>query len=222
MSLLRKRTYTERIDGNYIRNVQEEIIYQPVKRIKYDYIKKQRHTKTVLKKSQLKMTSFEKGERLELHVFHTLKKNGFEGVQSRPGPDNGLDIICGYKEIRINVQVKNQQKSISAPEINKFIGVCSKHVKETQAKYHLGVYIATSFTEPAQNTATNSQYLILLCTRDNFIKNILTAVQEIEKQDELHRLRKRKQTAVFATDYEKVTPTQTKKAKTYTKYTNYQ
>ena len=70
---------------------------------------------------------------------------------------------------------------ITAPEIDKFIGVCSKHVQLHDATKHIGIYIAHDFTQPAKDLANNSQYLVLLCNESNFIRYLLDAINEIQK-----------------------------------------
>ena len=102
-----------------------------------------------------------------------------------------------------------------------FIGECSKHIGMMQARLHLGVYIATSFIQPAKDSANSSQYSILLCTRDNFIKEIIKGIHCIEEIEKEINTNKKKSTAILATDYEKTTPTKTEKARTYQKYINY-
>ena len=67
------------------------------------------------------------GHRLEYLVARILDAEGFTALQTRPGPDGGVDVVAGkgdmgFGEPRLCVQVKSSRSPVDLPDYNRLQG----------------------------------------------------------------------------------------------------
>jgi Holliday junction resolvase len=172
-----KRTYSQRINGNYIRQITTQDIYRPVKRIKYEPIK----PTDIIVRPKLKMTT-KKGEQLETQVAQKLRSIDIEVIHSRIGKDHGVDILANYQGIQIIVQCKNQETPVTSEQIAKFESCVQRRVQQPEKpKIVIGLFVTKNgYTNPALKKARSSRYLILTTTIENYIKELQNAIRAVQ------------------------------------------
>lgn len=182
-----KRTYTQRINGNYILETTEQLIYRPVKRIKYNT----QPSKQVIKRPKHKMTNHQKGKEFEDKIARRLRSLDIEITHSRVGKDQGVDMIGNYQGIDIIIQCKaNQSSLITGPQIERFEGCVSRRAAKNENVF--GLFIAKEgYTTPAKQKARSSRYQITLSTEDNFesqVQQTIKAIKEKQKWEENQKI----------------------------------
>ena len=176
-----KRTYTKRINGNYVLETVQTLKYNPVKRIKYD----KKPQKQLVIKPKNKMTKQDKGEEFEKQVLRKLRSNDIEVTHSRKGKDNGVDMLCNYMGIEMIVQCKDQCPNITEPQISTFEGCVARRVSQLidqGERIFIGLFVSrrSNYTLPAKAKARSSPYLIITSSYDSMIKDLFEAIKAVQ------------------------------------------
>lgn len=100
---------------------------------------------------------------------------------AKPGKDGGVDIIAytdplGTKEPRIKVQVKQQQKTVSMPELKSFMS--------NIGQYDVGIFVCTGgFTRDASDHARNYENKkIMLINSDKLVELWIENIPKLNDQ----------------------------------------
>ena len=113
-------------------------------------------------------------------VAAVLRAMGFKAVSSKPGPDQGIDIVAhpdafGFERPRIKVQVKHRQSTASGPEMRSFLGALRSGDN--------GLYVSTGgFTRDAIMEAERSREPVACLDRDALIRLLLEHYDTIETE----------------------------------------
>ena len=102
------------------------------------------------------------GHRLEYMVASILKAEGYTALQTRPGPDGGVDVVAGkgdmgFGEPRLCVQVKSSRAPVDLPDYNRLQG----NVQSFGADHGLLVGLG-DFTSAVRNENERSFFQIRL------------------------------------------------------------
>lgn len=102
------------------------------------------------------------GHRLEYMVASILKAEGYTALQTRPGPDGGVDVVAGkgdmgFGEPRLCVQVKSSRAAVDLPDYNRLQG----NVQSFGADHGLLVGLG-DFTRAVRNENERSFFQIRL------------------------------------------------------------
>ena len=102
------------------------------------------------------------GTRLEYLVAEILRASGYHTVQTRLGPDGGIDVVAGmgdmgFGEPRLCVQVKSGASPVRLPDYDRLRG----NIQNFGAQYGLLVSLS-DFTSPVRNENERSFFEIRL------------------------------------------------------------
>ena len=102
------------------------------------------------------------GTRLEYLVAEILRASGYHAIQTKPGPDGGIDVLAGkgdmgFGEPRLCVQVKSGRDPVRIPDYNRLQG----NIQNFGAQY--GLFVSLSdFTDPVRKENERSFFDIRL------------------------------------------------------------
>jgi restriction system protein len=118
-----------------------------------------------------------KGHGLEAFIANLLRTMGYRTIESKHGPDEGIDIIAHRDELKleppiIKVQVKSGDSSVSRPEVQALFGTLGS------GEYGLFVTLA-DYAKPAMDFAKSKSGLRLLDGGD-LVKLILEHYDDLE------------------------------------------
>ena len=113
------------------------------------------------------------GVRLEYLVASILRASGYNAIQTRPGPDGGIDVVAGmgdmgFGEPRLCVQVKSGKTPVGLPEYNQLLG----NVQSFGAQHGLLVSLS-DFTSVVRKQNESSFFQIRLWGPDELVKRLL-------------------------------------------------
>jgi restriction system protein len=120
-----------------------------------------------------------KGHPFAAFIEHLLNKMGYRTRLSKAGPDGGIDIIAhkdelGFEPPIIKVQVKSNENSIGAPDVQALVGNIGSNTNE----YGLFVTLG-KFTSQAKNFARGNSKLRLI-EGDELVDLIFTYYEEFD------------------------------------------
>jgi restriction system protein len=113
-------------------------------------------------------------------VAAVLRAMGFRAVSSKPGRDQGIDIVAhpdylGFERPRIKVQVKHRDSAAGGPEMRSFFG--------TLRAGENGLFVSTGgFTRDAQIEAERAREPVTCLDRDGFIRLMLEHYEALEPE----------------------------------------
>lgn len=113
------------------------------------------------------------GTRLEYLVSEILKASGYHAVQTRLGPDGGIDVVAGrgemgFGEPRLCVQVKSGASPIGLPDYDRLRG----NIQNFGAQYGLLVSLS-DFTSVVRKENERSFFEIRLWGPHELVENLL-------------------------------------------------
>lgn len=119
------------------------------------------------------------GHRLEYVVASILKAEGYTVLQTRPGPDGGIDVVAGkgdmgFGEPRLCVQVKSGRSSVDLPEYNRLQG----NVRSFGADHGLLVSLG-DFTRTVRNENERSFFEIRLWGPHELAQRLLDTYDDL-------------------------------------------
>ena len=114
-------------------------------------------------------------------VAGVLRAMGFNAVSSKPGADQGIDIVAypdafGFERPRIKVQVKHRQTTTTGgPEMRSFLGALRTGDN--------GLYVSTGgYTRDALMEAERSREQVTCLDRDQFIRLMLEHYEALDSE----------------------------------------
>ena len=113
------------------------------------------------------------GTRLEYLVTEILRASGYHAVQTRLGPDGGIDVVAGtgemgFGEPRLCVQVKSGGAPVGLPDYNRLQG----NIRGFGAQYGLLVSLS-DFTSVVRKENERSFFEIRLWGSHELVENLL-------------------------------------------------
>ena len=113
------------------------------------------------------------GTRLEYLIAEFLKASGYHAVQTRLGPDGGIDVVAGrgemgFGEPRLCVQVKSGGTPVGLPDYNRLQG----NIRGFGAQYGLLVSLS-DFTSVVRKENERSFFEIRLWGPHELVENLL-------------------------------------------------
>ena len=120
-----------------------------------------------------------KEHRLEYLVARILEAEGYTVLETRPGPDGGVDIVAGSGELgfgqpRLCVQVKSGQSPVGVGDYRGLQG----SVQTFGADHGLLVSL-TGFTQPVHNANRQSFFMIRLWGPEELVENLLDTYDDL-------------------------------------------
>ena len=117
--------------------------------------------------------------RLEYLVARILEAEGYTVLETKPGPDSGVDIVAGSGELgfgqpRLCVQVKSGQSPIGVSDYRGLQG----SVQTFGADHGLLVSLS-GFTQPVHNANRQSFFVIRLWGPDELVENLLNTYDDL-------------------------------------------
>jgi restriction system protein len=119
------------------------------------------------------------GHRLESLVANVLEAQGYTTLQTRRGPDGGIDVVAGkgqmgFEEPRLCVQVKSGTSPVDLPDYNRLQG----NIRSFGA--HHGLLVSLSgFTRPVLNENERSFFEIRLWDSGELTQNLLETYESL-------------------------------------------
>ena len=113
-------------------------------------------------------------------VAGVLRAMGFRAVSSKPGRDQGIDIVAhpdylGFERPRIKVQVKHRESAAGGPDMRSFCG--------TLRTGESGLFVSTGgFTRDAQIESERAREPVTCLDRDGFIQLMLEHYEALEPE----------------------------------------
>lgn len=113
-------------------------------------------------------------------VAALLRSMGYRAISTKPGPDQGVDIVAypdalGFEKPSIKAQVKRRSQQVSGPEMREFIG--------TLREGDNGLYVSSSgYTKSAKIEARNSQNPLTILDNESFMELILEYYEALEPE----------------------------------------
>ena len=119
------------------------------------------------------------GHRLEYVVASILKAEGYTVLQTRPGPDGGIDVVAGKGDMgfdhpRLCVQVKSGRSSVDLPDYNRLQG----NVRSFGADHGLMVSLG-DFTRTVRNENERSFFEIRLWGPHELAQRLLDTYDDL-------------------------------------------
>lgn len=119
------------------------------------------------------------GNRLEYVVASILKAEGYTVLQTRPGPDGGIDVVAGKGDMgfgrpRLCVQVKSSRASVDVPDYNRLQG----NVRSFGAEHGLLVSLG-DFTRAVRNENERSFFEIRLWGPHELAQRLLDTYDDL-------------------------------------------
>ena len=117
--------------------------------------------------------------RLEYLVARILEAEGYTVLETKPGPDSGVDIVAGSGELgfgqpRLCVQVKSGQSPIGVSDYRGLQG----SVQTFGADHGLLVSLS-GFTQPVHNANRQSFFVIRLWGPEELVENLLNTYDDL-------------------------------------------
>ena len=113
------------------------------------------------------------GVRLEYFVAEILRASGYRVLQTREGPDGGIDVLAGQGELgfdhpRLCVQVKSGRHPVDLPDYNRLQG----NITSFGADYGLLVSLG-GFTSAVRNENERSYFQVRLWRANDLVDKLL-------------------------------------------------
>ena len=117
--------------------------------------------------------------RLEYLVAEILRASGYSVLETRPGPDGGIDVVAGQGDMgfghpRLCVQVKSGRNPIDLPDYNRLQG----NIGSFGADHGLLVSLS-DFTRPVRNENERSFFQIRLWGPNDLVERLLEAYDDL-------------------------------------------
>ena len=121
------------------------------------------------------------GNRLEELVASILDASGYKALQTRPGPDGGVDVVAGRGEMgfdqpRLCVQVKSGRGAVDLPDYNRLQG----NIKTYGADHGLLVSLG-DFTRTVRNENERSYFEIRLWGPEELVDKLLETYDKLSE-----------------------------------------
>ena len=119
------------------------------------------------------------GDRLGYLVVSILAASGYNALQTRPGPDGGVDVVAGRGEMgfdqpRLCVQVKSGRDQVGLPDYNRLQG----NIKTYGADHGLLVSLG-DFTRTVRNENERSFFEIRLWGPEELVYKLLETYDKL-------------------------------------------
>ena len=113
------------------------------------------------------------GTRLETLVAEILRASGYHALETRPGPDGGIDVLAGQGDMgfgqpRLCVQVKSGRNAVDLPDYNRLQGNIGSFGAEHGLLVSLG-----DFTRAVRNENERSFFQIRLWGPNDLVEKLL-------------------------------------------------
>ena len=113
------------------------------------------------------------GARLEYLIAEILRASGYHALETRPGPDGGIDVVAGQGDMgfghpRLCVQVKSGRNAVDLPDYNRLQGNIGSFGGDHGLLVSLG-----GFTRPVRNENERSFFQIRLWGPDDLARELL-------------------------------------------------
>jgi restriction system protein len=119
------------------------------------------------------------GTRLEYLVAEILRASGYSALETRPGPDGGIDVVAGQGDMgfghpRLCVQVKSGRNAVDLPDYNRLQGNIGSFGAEHGLLVSLG-----DFTRPVRNENERSFFQIRLWGPNDLVERLLETYDDL-------------------------------------------
>ena len=119
------------------------------------------------------------GTRLEYLVAEILRASGYRALETRPGPDGGIDVVAGQGDMgfghpRLCVQVKSGRNPVDLPDYNRLQG----NIGSFGADHGLLVSLG-DFTRPVRNENERSFFQIRLWGPNDLVEKLLETYADL-------------------------------------------
>ena len=119
------------------------------------------------------------GARLEYLVAEILRASGYHALETRRGPDGGIDVVAGQGDMgfgqpRLCVQVKSGRSPVDLPDYNRLQGSIGSFGAEHGLLVSLG-----DFTRPVRNENERSFFQIRLWGPNDLVDKLLETYDEL-------------------------------------------
>lgn len=119
------------------------------------------------------------GTRLEYLVAEILRASGYHALETRRGPDGGIDVVAGQGDMgfgqpRLCVQVKSGRSPVDLPDYNRLQGSIGSFGAEHGLLVSLG-----DFTRPVRNENERSFFQIRLWGPNDLVDKLLETYDEL-------------------------------------------
>ena len=113
------------------------------------------------------------GTRMEYLVAEILRASGYRALETRPGPDGGVDVLAGQGDMgfgdpRLCVQVKSGRSAVDLPDYNRLQGNIGSFGAEHGLLVSLG-----DFTKAVRNENERSFFQIRLWGPNDLVDKLL-------------------------------------------------
>ncbi len=117
--------------------------------------------------------------RLEYLVAQILRASGYSVLETRPGPDGGIDVVAGQGDMgfghpRLCVQVKSGRNAVDLPDYNRLQG----NIGSFGADHGLLVSLG-DFTRPVRNENERSFFQIRLWGPNDLVEMLLETYDDL-------------------------------------------
>lgn len=119
------------------------------------------------------------GTRMEYLVAEILRASGYRALETRPGPDGGVDVLAGQGDMgfgdpRLCVQVKSGRGAVDLPDYNRLQGNIGSFGAEHGLLVSLG-----DFTKAVQNENERSFFQIRLWGPNDLVDKLLETYDDL-------------------------------------------
>ncbi len=119
------------------------------------------------------------GTRLEYLVAEILRASGYRALETRQGPDGGIDVVAGQGDMgfghpRLCVQVKSGRNAVDLPDYNRLQGNIGSFGAEHGLLVSLG-----DFTRPVRNENERSFFQIRLWGPNDLVERLLETYDDL-------------------------------------------
>ena len=156
-------------EGTLIDAEPVEIISAPIEEDTHDISLEEENRNRIVQRIRQKFS----GTRLEYFVACILRASGYEALQTRGGPDGGVDVLAGmgdmgFGEPRLCVQVKSGAAPVGLPDYNRLQG----NIQGFGAQHGLLVSLS-GFTRPVLRENERSFFQIRLWGSKELVDSLL-------------------------------------------------